>query len=203
MRRVLFLSAALSVASLLGGCGKNQCTHVVERTCSDIRAKAQQYNPNQAPTPDELCPAVDWKGREKLKDVCTSANVRSFVADVRVKSPLNIAAAMCDGMKLHILTPTVEELTECRINEEAAEQAAKDRAAGKKVEEPAPAPAPKPVSVPASSSAPASSTSTPAGTSQPAGTPPAGTPPTGAPAGTPPQTPPAGAPTTPPAAPPA
>ena len=176
MRRVLILSATLSLASLLGSCGKNQCTHVVERTCSDIRAKAQQIGTNKPPTPEDLCPAIDWKGRERLKEVCSGPEVRDSISALRPTTPLKVAEAMCDGMKLHILTPTVEELTECRLNEEAAEAESEARKLGKEIpkEEPAVVAPPKPVS------APACSTSTPAGTPAPA-----------APAGTPPATPPA------------
>lgn len=197
MRRVLILSATLSLASLLGSCGKNQCTHVVERTCSDIRAKAQQIGTNKPPTPEDLCPAIDWKGRERLKEVCSGPEVRESISDLRPTTPLKVAEAMCDGMKLHILTPVVEELTECRQNEETVEAEQEARKQGKETpkEEPV-APPPKPVSVPASTSAPAS---TPAGsTSTPAGAPPAGAPPAAPAAGTP-TAPPAGAPGTPPA----
>ena len=186
MRRVLILSATLSLASLLGSCGKNQCTHVVERTCSDIRAKAQQIGTNKPPTPEDLCPAIDWKGRERLKEVCSGPEVRDSISALRPTTPLKVAEAMCDGMKLHILTPTVEELTECRLNEEAAEAESEARKLGKEIpkEEPAVVAPPKPVSAPASTSAPTSapagSTSTPAGTPAPAA--PAGTPPAAPPA---------------------
>lgn len=194
MRRVLILSATLSLASLLGSCGKNQCTHVVERTCSDIRAKAQQIGTNKPPTPEDLCPAIDWKGRERLKEVCSGPEVRESISDLRPTTPLKVAEAMCDGMKLHILTPAVEELTECRQNEEDVEAEQEARKQGKETpkEEPIAPPPPKPVSAPASTSAPASApaggTSTPAGTPPAAGTPaaPAATPPAGAAPATPP-----------------
>ena len=78
----------------------------------------------------------------------------------------------------------------------SAEQAAKDKAAGKKEPEPV-IETPKPAPTPVSTSAPASSTSAPAGTSQPAGAPPAGAPPAGAPPAGAPVTPPAGAPAAP------
>ena len=193
MRRVLILSATLSLASLLGSCGKNQCTHVVERACSDIRAKAQQIGTSKPPTPEDLCPLIDWKGRGQLKEACSGAEVRDSISSLRPSTPLKVAEAMCDGMKLHILTPSVEELTECRQNEEDVEAEAEAKKLGKETppaEEPI-AP-PKPVSAPASTSAPASSpagsTSTPAGapvTPAPAGVAPAvpaGTPPAAVPA---------------------
>jgi hypothetical protein len=196
MRRVLILSATLSLASLLGSCGKNQCTHVVERACSDIRAKAQQLGTNKPPLPEDICASIDWKGREQLKKVCSGSEVQNSISSLRPTTPLKVAEAMCDGIKLHILTPTVEELTECRQNEDDVEAEAEAKKLGKETtpaEEPI-API-KPVSAPASSSAP---TSAPAGTTAPTGTPitpmPTGATPA-APAGTPPA---AGAPVTPP-----
>jgi hypothetical protein len=184
MRRVLILSTTLLLVSLLGSCGKNQCTHVVERTCSDVRAKAQQFGTNRTPTPEDLCPLIDWKGRERLKEACAGTEVRESISNLRPNTPLKVAEAMCDGMKLHILTPTVEELNECRQNEDdleaAAIAAAEAKKQGKPIEQETPIEPLKPMSVPASTSVPTSvpTENTPSTPIPPAGTPPAAIPPT-------------------------
>jgi hypothetical protein len=171
MRRLWIVAAGL--AGLLGGCHENLCVPVVERSCSDLRAKAQQGGGTKAPTPEELCPQLklDENKLPLLAKVCGGEEVQESYKSSRAKTPLEVAGAMCDGMKLHYLSPTVDELTECNAAEVAHEKAAEDRkkeqeeAAKKKAEEaknPPPKPAPAPVS------APASAASTPASAPAPA-----------------------------------
>jgi hypothetical protein len=184
MRRSLLLLSGLSALGLASGCGKNQCQPVVERTCVDLRSKAQQSSGSKIPTVDELCEQMKWDDRNPkqplLAAMCSGEKVQARVAHEHPNTPLKMAEAMCDGMKLHIMTPSVEELTECRQAEDAYEadqerrkEEQKAAANAPKKEEPPPAPKP---AAPTSASAPAS---TPASAETPI--PPGGSP-SGAPA---------------------